>query len=672
MRGKGRACGVFHFSIVGLWLVAGTGVLPWADLWAQSPSSDPLINEVYPRPRHAEKHWIELTVPPSWSGEDRVALVSGSQGQLDFTRPFDVQAGKLALVYLDRDNNDVVLLSSEGPAESLVLRGPRSLARSWNEHRGWIALVKAQRNQDNWLVPENVIDVVAWGGPIPPEDAGRLLPSAGSDRPQRLRLSARTFIRAKANFGVYDPTNVIAEGSAFGRFNTHGASPGKVWAVTIDPLDCNSEAGGGCSVTPGKVNLLPRVSAFSLADGSVVQCGENSVAWQPALPHVRYEISLGETRNGKFVQLPSKVVDEPRVTLNVNVARLEGSLSLRVRALGEGNLMGPWSRPIRYSCLSAECGRAAKSKIIRGISYRRQRKDSRLLCVAQLGGQACDYERWNRPHDGGMSSPASSNCGSAPSQSPMNDHGSNFCGEASISMVVSAYNNKCLSQDRIALALFGGIDGGHGAGMIYCPPKCFASPPPDECWTCANSRPGGDVTATLEWAFPLDFGLSFRLLFDPVCPGFSHSPLTFAQVKGCIDHGRPLITRMATKHEEHLRVLAGYCEDPSFGNLVLIYDPAAGKQWQPYSCWSRTGWGTWAALPTLAEKWPSSVAFAQFLNVVRSDEKTMWLDSDSDGIVDFDEDPGTRGVLTNTCTCTDTNGDGSLDLGEIWACWDSP
>jgi hypothetical protein len=77
----------------------------------------------------------------------------------------------------------------------------------------------------------------------------------------------------------------------------------------------------------------------------------------------------------------------------------------------------------------------------------------------------------------------------------------------------------------------------------------------------------------------------------------------------------------------HMRVLSGYCTDGNLVDWVLIYDPKTGPRIESFTSWKCGAEATWVA--------PAVSAFRG--TSVRSDEQSIWLDSDGDGLSDFDE-----------------------------------
>jgi len=207
-------------------------------------------------------------------------------------------------------------------------------------------------------------------------------------------------------------------------------------------------------------------------------------------------------------------------------------------------------------------------------------------------------------------------------------HDDRYCVRASISMINSYYGGD-LSQDRISfyvmhernLNTVPENDLGHGRGLYP-----------------AETYDG------LSWA--LNGATISHQVGKP----------TFAQIEGWIDSGRPILRRDVSG-DWHSTVIDGY---EGAGQRVHIIDPWTGTE-------------TSVAYSTLAvyEIWvPPAGATA------RSDESSINLDSDGDGVIDFDEinrfgtdpfDPDTDNDLVpdkQEITSYTFLSDGSFDAGD--------
>lgn len=258
----------------------------------------------------------------------------------------------------------------------------------------------------------------------------------------------------------------------------------------------------------------------------------------------------------------------------------------------------------------ADPSRLKEEKILKGMVHMYQTKDTKLLCL-----DGCDSDL-----DGSTKKPWD-NCHNPKGYS---DHNFTNCAYASISMMVYFYG-KSLSQDRIAYYM---------AEKVPCqdriayyraeerPCQGHGKPEGDLAHKKGMryfSSDGGEETIALKWALG-------------VTPFFQHASPTFAQLKEWLDAGRPIMTRcegcIKSEHMCHIRVIDGYrvfLDNGGTKNEVHILDPYMGPDygWVEFDEWDRTDKGTWVG--------PKSAPNA------REDEESIWIDSDNDGIMDFDE-----------------------------------
>jgi len=276
----------------------------------------------------------------------------------------------------------------------------------------------------------------------------------------------------------------------------------------------------------------------------------------------------------------------------------------------------------------------AQKKILTGIEHKLQRKDTKLLC---LDGCASDLDPREQMKDRRWDY-------AQPGHSLYDEHGSGNCARASIAMMVYFYG-KCLSQDRIAYYMEvercgAGDDSpegdlAHNKGMVYGPDD------------------GGEETVALKWA--LNETVIFR-----------HDSPTFSQLKAWLDDNRPIMIRRidysGIAGKLHICVVDGYRVTYDNGKRkeeIHILDPMIKpckdfyKAWREYPIPNRILGGT----ETIEGIWVGPVSAPN----ARQDEASIWKDSDSDGIMDFDEE---KRFFTNPFD-KDTDHDGVDDKSEI-------
>jgi len=236
-----------------------------------------------------------------------------------------------------------------------------------------------------------------------------------------------------------------------------------------------------------------------------------------------------------------------------------------------------------------------------GIEPLFQHKDTRMLCLR--GCNLTGNHAWDAAHEVSNSSDVAS-C----------DHCKWYCVVASIAMIASYFGGN-LSQDRITNYLYREVlhnspetDLAHGWGLSV-----------------------NMATQALSWALN---GVEIYHEGHPDPWPFPKPPLE--QIKQWIDSGRPILRQWLA----HYTVIDGYD-----GEYIHVIDPWTGTE-------SRIHYNDL----DMYNRWiPPANAIA------RSDEPTIWQDSDSDGIVNFDE---TNRFFTDPHN-PDTDKDGIDDKTEI-------
>jgi len=246
-----------------------------------------------------------------------------------------------------------------------------------------------------------------------------------------------------------------------------------------------------------------------------------------------------------------------------------------------------------------------------GIIPKQQRKDTYMLCLGNgfkgippypsYWREGCNLTgpyAWDAPHKDGDS-----------------PHGSAYCVRACISMIASFYGGN-LSQDRISYYIFEEANTSWKDGL------------PEEDLGHIMSVPGTLISEVLLWAL------------NGANVTYIESKPSLTQIKQWIDEGRPILRTHKYDHTGHATVIDGYTDDQ-----IHVIDPwTANESLISYDALNVT------------EVWvPPSNATA------RSDEPTIWKDSDNDGVVDFDEQVRFHTNPYNP----DSDGDGISDKVEI-------
>jgi len=231
------------------------------------------------------------------------------------------------------------------------------------------------------------------------------------------------------------------------------------------------------------------------------------------------------------------------------------------------------------------------------INHQVQRKDTDMLCLG-WGSNGSSYDgqlAWDRPHPTNLTHETGS---------LLDDK---YCARASVSMITSYYGGN-LSQDRISYYYFEEWSGSpHRDGK------------PEGDLGCGSGMWGEDV---LSWALN-----GAALTYHNGKPSFIN------QIKLWIDQNRPIyicyIWYNGSVENRHAMVIDGY---DLYGEKVHVLDP-----------WNIAGSGldkVWVSYNDFESIYQGSIEKAvvpQSGATGRSDETTIWMDSDSDGICDFDE-----------------------------------
>ena len=245
-----------------------------------------------------------------------------------------------------------------------------------------------------------------------------------------------------------------------------------------------------------------------------------------------------------------------------------------------------------------------------GITHKVQRKDTYMLCLGWgSNGEPFDGQfAWDKPHPTSITHPTGS---------LLDDK---YCARASVSMIASYYGGT-LSQDRISYYYFE-----EWSGSPYRDGK------PEGDLGCGSGMPQEEA---LRWA------LNWATITH-----YSGKP-SFNQIRSWIDFGRPILRRHVHAQGAHSTVIDGY---DTYGERVHVLDP-----WYTSSEYYHSWWADYGSL-NVEEVWvPPASATG------RSDEGTIWMDSDGDGVYDFDE---IYRFGTNRYG-SDTDGDGVNDKEEI-------
>lgn len=604
----------------------------------------PVINEISPYPLPGNAPWLEIH---NQSSSENATLnnlcldVPGSTSYcFDSSEP-PIEPGGFRVVCFSGGGNDADAFQCPAtPPLVKTVVGPASTVQSWDSSGGQIAMVRTPEDPGD---AKYLVDFVAWGHPATEVPDGVALPLE--------KLAAR-WVLLSASYGVYDPSTVLEPG------NVIALEPGGHRGVSTDwyvapPEDqtCGetNRGTGGMIISPPKnvnIKIDDATIVWFKASGSDAYCIE-FVPIDEETDEVKGPVVQVDVTSPYFVPASSPSISP-------------GKYKYRILDPPCTGIQSPSLHGHRTITLTDIVIDSASVVSIPNIRYTFQRKDTRLLCLepanvelSSYEGSGCEQTYWDKPHQPQVP-PGPGFAGFGPAltvASGWNHHGSNYCVRAAISMIVSAYDppgysGPPLSQDRIsfeysnASALSPDYDLQHECTM-----------------PCATSS-GGVCTGLLAWAVQSSVYQPNMSQYDAAAVGIDYQKeVTFEHISEALDAGRPLMSRW-TKNADHMRVIDAYFI-PSTGphtgeKWIRVLDPlAGGPQWRRFDNedvdWEERLEGLWKCPPI-----GSAVNH-------RHDEPEVWLDSDGDGIVDFDE---IRRFQTDH-ESDDSDGDGVPDKVEI-------
>jgi formylglycine-generating enzyme required for sulfatase activity len=586
------------------------------------------LNEVMPRPEEGDSEWLELYNPRS---SVRVYLpialrnVSGSGASAYL--PQLPQSGPAPLAGVpniggwqvtDEDGNAYTIpdaLPAVPPGAYILIRfdGLGSAADDYDFSDGLAVLHSPPGMVDifedtadqvalysgDTHTPGTIVDFVAWGKP-PGEDADNAI-AAG--------LWQETWqVSMYVGGGAIVEGEDAPAGQSAGLAPAHKDSSPVYWALYR-----------GDDRTPGAANPVPRSYWSTVGDGAVMGSDGFVLGWS-WVPEAAYHLQLDDDPS-----FGSPLVDVAFFTpwYTPQDPLPAGDYWWRVRIIDASLTIGAWSEPARVSVVAVgeadgPAGAGHVQQIVQQqvlpITWLRQRKDTPLLCLddcpegnpSALGPKVT----WDAVHP----------------DNRIYDHGRKNCVRASIAMIVTNYGGS-LSQDRLAYRLF--ENSGNpldNRGGVNEPRLDLGHSQPT--WACGAS--GSHTTDLLAWALGV---------FKPEIK-YGGKP-SFANIRDWLNAGRPVLRVF----NNHATVIAGHRTLANGTEQVQVLDPWVGTSWVNYS---NLNFQCRYVAPALAPN-------------VRSDEPSIWTDTDLDGIMDWDEELRFPTAITNG----DTDSDGQPDKIDI-------
>ena len=372
------------------------------------------------------------------------------------------------------------------------------------------------------------------------------------------------------------------------------------------------------TASPGVANGVPAMPWYNPSDGATVDAATLGVSWQSLDVAEAYHFQLDESadfnspRVDEVVTTPWWRTDEPLP---------EGTYYWRVSVIAHGGREGPWLQPVEI--VAQDLGgtvRAAGTAAENVLAVQRvqQRKDTDLLCLDGDHRHGVD-DPWDEPH-------------------PPNDvrtHGCCNCCRASVAMI-NHYHGGDISQDYLAYMEYENWGNSFRWGTTGDP---SIGRPSLDLGHASPSGTGSDKMAA--WGWGLDLA-DVEIIHDkPV----------FDWIRQRIDQNRPMVRFDGVSH---CTVIAGYKEDAAGTKSVYVVDP-----WAPPVTGEEGGWQVYDQAFSVGSL---TVPPVNVPDPAR-DDPAMHVDSDGDGIQDWDE---VNRFYTDPQD-PDTDGDGIEDKVEIAA-----
>lgn len=336
--------------------------------------------------------------------------------------------------------------------------------------------------------------------------------------------------------------------------------------------------------TPGKLNVRPGVVIMFPLNGSIQESGDTTLSWFPAAEAVSYRVQVSNKADMSAPIVDETVVDLIRKTLG------EGTYFWRVQAVFADGSAADWSRVLVFMLSNGfdltdggapkprGAARARPTKML-NVPRISQRKDTTMLC---LESNRTDDHAWDKPH------------------AALDVHDwadNNNCALAS-AVMINHYYGGTLSQDRVGYEI-----------------RKDKAPGPE---FDINYGHGNPTEKAVGWA--IGRAGTVKRVIPPTYGDFWNA------VVAEIDAGRPVAMSERIGGGGHATVIIGY--DISTEKRYLVIN----NPWNPKSAEAVRGLRQYDLIPLNA-----IIPLGEGpINAV-ADDPAIKLDSDGDGINDFDE-----------------------------------
>ncbi len=432
--------------------------------------------------------------------------------------------------------------------------------------------------------PATLRDFVAWGAP----------PQQATDALTNGLWRAGEYLDFAPSGGYVAPGDValsLQPNEAVGRFPGYGDT----WSIYRSQ-----------QLTPGTANPIPDPPFSRPANGEIVDAANVVLGWS-VLPHAtRYHVQIAT--DATFATLVVNTTS-PYADYHHSGLLGPGLFYWRIRTeTGNGDL-GPWSPALTIQTLDLTAtvtatvsAAGANAEKTLGIVWQVQHKDTYLLELSQYNHFSGDGA-WDAPH---------------PDDHRVTEHDNHYCQVAGMAMINSYYGGD-ISQERLSYYAIRehpeshrGLDPDRTCTFpADCTPDLM-----DDFWAGRNKG-----LEALSWSLGYawdDFSQIEMHAYNPPT-----TTIPFNDIKTWIDGNRPLLVAIPG----HIMVVDGYRTGPP--QQIHLLDPWTAAQWVAYTSNSiqRINWIAVYQAPGSTGAPPAP----------RSDEASIWSDSDGDGVRDFDE-----------------------------------
>jgi hypothetical protein len=586
------------------------------------------LNEVMPRPGAGQHQWVELhrervqytlflplvlrsgtgallaasataALPQAAADPDISGWQVSNQSGGIYTIPAalpPVPSNAYILIYFDglgpaADDTDF----ADGRA---VLHTPAGLADIFDTSVDQVALYTSATHN-----AQTIRDFVAYGG----------APGAAANDAIAAGLwQAGWWVELHLGTGAADANAAVPTKQSIGLYPGHANQSPDDWAFYQE-----------ADLTPGAANPVPTAAWSTVTTGATMASDGFALGW-PFVPGATYQLQMDD--DPQF--------GSPAVNLTLaqpfyapTTPPAAGSYWWRVRAIMGPDQMAAWSTPLQvtiipvttsYAAQDAASVQSVESVNVVNVTWLRQRKDTRLLCL-------------DGDNEGNPATNTSEEAWDAIHPDAIYTHGRNNCVRASIAMIVTHYGGN-LSQDRLGYRLFENWGNPiENIGELNNPLRDLGHD--RTTLVCGNT--GSNGGQLLAWALGINVA-------DYT---YGHINLTakpsFAQIRTWIDAGRPIM-RFFSGHQT---VIGGYRTLGDGTQQIRLFDPWSAVTWENYNGITLT---CWYVPPAAAPN-------------VRSDEASISTDSDGDGIMDWDE----QNRFPTSSVLQDTDGDWVKDKQDL-------